>query len=178
MANTRATADKSRRASGGSKSAPLPYEATEKERASLAELKAKRATLRPLPKLKSESAAKGSLTVSFDHPDEDTAILLTMNALGVSRHDDLNTLLRDVGNIVSEKGSVGAAELNAGLSLIEGIGPRDTVEMLLATQMLAVHHATMTAARHLKASTSIPQQDSNGTCSTSSCGPSPRRSRP
>lgn len=120
-------------------------------------------TLKPLPKLKSEVSNKGALAVAFDHPDEAVAVWLAMNALGVTRINDFNALLKDVGNIVSEKGKIDDGAFNDALAMIAGIGPRDTVEALLASQLLAVHHATMTAARHLKGSDTITQQDSNGT---------------
>jgi hypothetical protein len=46
------------------------------------------------------------------------------------------------------------------LSVIQGIGPRDELEAMLAAQMAAVHMATMTFARRLAHVDNIPQQDS------------------
>jgi len=45
-------------------------------------------------------------------------------------------------------------------SLVRGIQPRDQVEAMLASQMAAVHLATMTFARRLAHVETIPQQDS------------------
>ena len=47
------------------------------------------------------------------------------------------------------------------MSIVAGIEPRDQFETMLASQMAAVHMATMNAARLLKGSTTIPQQDAN-----------------
>ena len=46
------------------------------------------------------------------------------------------------------------------LAMVEGIGPRDQTEAMLAAQMAAIHNATMTAARRLAHVDTIPQQDS------------------
>lgn len=46
------------------------------------------------------------------------------------------------------------------LAMVKGIEPQDQVEAMLATQMAAVHNATMTFACRLAHATSIPQQDS------------------
>ena len=46
------------------------------------------------------------------------------------------------------------------LSVVEGIAPKDEVEAMLATQMAAVHMASMTFARRLAHVDNIPQQDS------------------
>jgi hypothetical protein len=46
------------------------------------------------------------------------------------------------------------------LSLVRGINPQDETEALLATQMAAIHHATMVAAQRLQMVDNIPQQDS------------------
>ncbi len=44
-------------------------------------------------------------------------------------------------------------------SIVEGIEPRDQLEAMLATQMAAVHLATMRASRWLQKATTIPQVD-------------------
>ena len=46
------------------------------------------------------------------------------------------------------------------LAVVKGIEPRDQVEAMLASQMAAVHNATMTFARRLAHANAIPQQDS------------------
>ncbi len=44
--------------------------------------------------------------------------------------------------------------------MIQALEPRDTLEAMLTTQMVAVHYATMTFARRLNHVENIPQQDS------------------
>ena len=49
------------------------------------------------------------------------------------------------------------------LSVVRGIGPGDETEALLASQMAAIHNATMVAARRLNHVETVPQQDSAST---------------
>jgi hypothetical protein len=49
-----------------------------------------------------------------------------------------------------------------GLAAVTGIGAKDEIEGMLATQMVATHVAAIKALRLLKASETIMQQDSNG----------------
>ena len=46
------------------------------------------------------------------------------------------------------------------LAMVEGVGPRDQTEAMLAAQMAAIHNATMTAARRLAHTETIIQQNS------------------
>jgi len=61
--------------------------------------------------------------------------------------------LGEPGQSVSETAS------NFALSVVRGVAPTDEVEAMLATQMAAVHMATMTLARRLNHVETIPQQD-------------------
>ncbi len=49
---------------------------------------------------------------------------------------------------------------NFALGFVDCMKPRDAAEMLLATQMAAIHQATMMMARRLNHVDNIPQQDS------------------
>jgi hypothetical protein len=53
-------------------------------------------------------------------------------------------------------------DVNGALAAMHGIAPRDEIEGMLATQMVAVHSAAMRSLRQLKASETIMQQHSNG----------------
>lgn len=71
-----------------------------------------------------------------------------------------NELLMQLVN-ASGKGPVPSeSALNFMLAVVEGIGPRDQMEAMLAAQMAAVHTATMNFARRLMHVDIIPQQDS------------------
>ncbi len=51
--------------------------------------------------------------------------------------------------------------INEMLARIATVEPTDGIEGMLATQMAAIHQATMRAAKQLRGSENIPQQDSN-----------------
>ena len=74
--------------------------------------------------------------------------------------DFINGLLTQLINVGSpgktpdEKGTAFVA------SIVRGIEPKDQIEAMLASQMAAVHLATMTFARRLAHVENIPQQDS------------------
>jgi hypothetical protein len=92
-------------------------------------------------------------TVTIDH----TA---AQKAFGSSDEDFINGLLRQLVNVGShgktpdDKGTAFVA------SIVKGIEPQDQIEAMLASQMAAVHMATMTFARRLAHCETIPQQDS------------------
>jgi len=52
--------------------------------------------------------------------------------------------------------------INQVLAAVTGVGARDEVEGMLATQMVATHFAAVTLLRRLKGAENIPQQDSAG----------------
>src|SRR4051794_31789303 len=53
-------------------------------------------------------------------------------------------------------------DINRTLAAATGIGARDEMEAMLATQMVATHFAAMTLLRRLKGAENIPQQASAG----------------
>ena len=55
-----------------------------------------------------------------------------------------------------------SGDINAALAAITGIGARDEIEGMLATQMVATRIAAIRVLRQLKGSETITQQDSNG----------------
>lgn len=65
----------------------------------------------------------------------------------------LATFAGNSGNIVSEK------ELDFLTQTVMAVAPRDHIEMLLATQMAAVHQLTMTVAMRAKRSENIPKSE-------------------
>ncbi|MBO6806752.1 hypothetical protein [Thalassospira sp.] len=98
--------------------------------------------------------------ISIDHDDPQTGLMLLMNAVGTSQSafmDGLLTQPAGVGTVEQEDDPRG---INFMLSVVKGIEPQDEVEAMLATQMAAVHMASMTFARRLANVENIPQQDS------------------
>ena len=101
-----------------------------------------------------------SVEVGIDHPDKAVGELLIMHALGTTNAHFANGLMNQLANVVGKGKAVNAAELNHIVAMVQGIAPRDETEAMLATQMTAVHNATMTAARRLGNVENIQQQDS------------------
>src|SRR5215204_3858083 len=113
----------------------------------------------PAPRLKVEKKG-GASQVALDHPHPETGSILLMAAVGTSSADFLQSLISQLVNAGS-KGPVADEDgANFMLAVVTGIEPRDEVEAMLASQMAAVHMATMTFARRLNHVDTIPQQDS------------------
>ena len=88
--------------------------------------------------------------IAIDHPDRVYGELLMMEALGAGDLDFMHGLLKQMANASSKgKQSEQEDELNFMVSVVIGIGPRDQVEAMLATQMAAVHLTTMRSACQL-----------------------------
>jgi hypothetical protein len=130
-----------------------PYEPTEREAKALAAFKDRRAKSKPAPSLKLD---KGNVfKFEFKHPDAATANTLLMESLATCDYDFIVGLLAQV--VIHSPDEAGA---NFILSMIKGIEPRDQLETMLATQMAALHNATMTFARRLNHVETLAQQDS------------------
>lgn len=105
---------------------------------------------------------KGRAVIGLDHADTNTGRRLLIASLGITDGRLAGVVTSDLASISTSKGEISEMEMNYGLTIIQSIGPRDPVELLLATQMAAIHLATMSTARTLRGSTTIVQQDSNG----------------
>jgi hypothetical protein len=136
------------------------YAPTAKEKAVLEAHLARRQRTRPLPRQIVE-AKDGTHHLSDDHPDPPTGASLTMEALGLSRVAELTGLLQHVVDLTQKDRKPDQYAINHLLALIASVEPQDGIEAMLATQMGAVHQAALRAARQLRASETIPQQDSN-----------------
>ena len=87
--------------------------------------------------------------IGFDHPDQLVGRALVMDALASADEDFLNGIRYQLANASAHGQDIDERGLNFMLSVIKGIEPRDRLEAMLATQMAAVHVATMTFARDL-----------------------------
>ena len=110
------------------------------------------------PRLKVGPGAKGSIAV--DHPDSAFGQIGLMKALGTTDDDFLAGLIKQLVSVGSRGATPDESGTNFMLAVVKGIEPRDQVEAMLASQMAAVHNATMTFARRLAHANAIPQQDS------------------
>jgi hypothetical protein len=92
-----------------------------------------------------------------------------MSALGTAEPGFANLMLGNIINAACDGGSArppGEEDINRALAAVSGIGARDEIEGMLATQMVATHFAAISVLRRLKGAETIPQQDSNGNLAT------------
>jgi hypothetical protein len=113
-----------------------------------------------VPGIKVVQGKDGSNQLALNHPDTLVASCLLLEAVGTKDPDFLGGILGQLANVASKGQTVDEAGLNFMVSMVKGVAPRDQVEAMLAVQMAAVHDATMTLARRLNKSETIPQQDS------------------
>jgi hypothetical protein len=88
-----------------------------------------------------------------------------LSAFGTAEPGFATLMLSGIINAACEGGPTRlpkAGDINDALAAATGIGARDEIEGMLATQMVATHVAAIKALRLLKASERIIQQDSNG----------------
>jgi len=148
-----------RRQKGAPDSLPAQrYEPTPQEQAALDALASRRAERSPAPCMKLNDNSPGQIT--FDHDEIMVGFDLLMNAVGTTDTEFLCGLLSQIANAAKHEEKPNVLGTNFMLSVVKGIEPQDEVEAMLATQMAAVHMATMTFARRLANVETIPQQDS------------------
>jgi hypothetical protein len=78
-----------------------------------------------------------------------------MNALGVVHSEEYSAMIRTLADVTQKNGKIDVDRLNQHLAMVAAIAPRDSVETMLATQMVAVHNATMVQPRRLRGSDTI-----------------------
>ncbi len=110
----------------------------------------------PSMKLKLED---GVLQVKFVHADPDLAQILMMADLGTCDPHFMTGLQHQVAAIGVHGRTIDEEASNFILSVVRGVHPRDELETMLATQMGAIHQATMMMVRRLNHVENIPQQD-------------------
>jgi hypothetical protein len=132
-----------------------PYKPTSIETKALTAYKAAKEAAGP--RLKVTIMGNNAVKFGPDHPDVAIGTLAMMRAIGTADLDFFNELIVHLVN-ASKKPSEDAT--NFMLAVIKGIEPRDQIEAMLASQMAAVHVASMTFARRLAHVDNLPQQDS------------------
>ena len=147
-----------------SKSKTVPkrvYERTEREAAAIEAVAEKAHAKGPMPRLKIDfDKKKRTNVVTFDHEDQTTAHFLAMFDMGTGDARFFQGLLYQIAALGEHGQAVSENASNFALSVIRGVNPADEVEAMLATQMAAVHQATMMMAKRLNHVETIPQQDS------------------
>ena len=149
-----------RRQKGAQDSLPAQrYEPTPKEQAALEALASRRTERSPAPRMKIVGD-NGPGQITFEHDEPAVATALLMNAVGTTDTEFLCGLLSQISNAASKGKKLDESSINFMLSVVKGIEPQDEIEAMLATQMAAVHMATMTFAWRLAHAENISQQDS------------------
>lgn len=109
-----------------------------------------------LPKYTDGGALK---IICFDHPSQEVAGAVVMQAFGVTDQRMFNGLIRQLVNAVSKGNKIDADELNAAVAMVAGIAPRDPLEAMLAVQMVAVQFSSMRHTRSMLTCDTIDQLD-------------------
>ena len=104
---------------------------------------------------------KGSApATSPDHPGEASGTSHFMETLQTREPEFVKGYLSQIVNAASVSPEFDNDAAKFMLAAIKGIGPRDHVEIMLATQMAAIHNATMTMTRRLNHVERLDQQNS------------------
>lgn len=98
--------------------------------------------------------------IVIDHPDPRTGEKLLAEALGAVDRDALHGLLSQLvkASAVARKPDQG--NLAFMVSMLKSIAPRDSLEAMLAAQMVSIHVASMRCACRLACTDDVPQQES------------------
>jgi len=98
--------------------------------------------------------------ISIDHPDPRAGERLLAEALGAVDRDALDGLLKQLvmASVIGQKPD--EANLAFMISMMKSIAPRDSIEAMLAAQMVCVHVAAMRCACRLACTDDIQQQES------------------
>jgi hypothetical protein len=135
-----------------------PYEPTKREAVALGAFAERRKQNVPVPSMKVKS--RGMISeLTPDHPDTETGYRLIMESLGTGDTDFATAILDELAMLAipGRTKNSDAYHINTGLALARGVRPEDEVEAMLATQMAAIHMATMTTAARLSKSTDAYQ---------------------
>ena len=100
----------------------------------------------PAPRLKIVENAEGVRQATHDHESIKVWVVKLCETFGTDNFDAAHYLMGQVTHVaIQDKGpNFTADDMSAPLAVVDGIGPRDMTEGMLATQMAAVHHAAMT----------------------------------
>jgi hypothetical protein len=108
---------------------------------------------KPKPRLQISDGGR----IDLDHANPVAGLNELKTSLGTTDNDFVGGLLEQISNIGSRSDE---QSINFNLSMIQGVEPTDEIEAMLATQMAAVHNATMTYAQRLNQADTVTQQDS------------------
>jgi hypothetical protein len=131
------------------------YEPTPEERAALESV---RKRWKRTPRV-TASSDENAHHLKLDHPQQDYAQWLLMDALGTAEPDFWAGIIPQIAKAATRDGKVDEVEMNFVVSVIKGISPKDQLETLLAAQMGVVHTLFVSFAHRLANAKEIQQQD-------------------
>lgn len=137
----------------------------ESDRALIKQFREKNHTTTTHPKIKVEHVASKGASISYDTSDPALTVVGLLTAFGTTSlefKDYAMSELLDAACKGNKEVPYSGEQMNGVLAAMQGIAPRDEVEAMLASQMVATHFASMNLLRRLKNSETIPVQDSNG----------------
>ncbi|MCP3397883.1 hypothetical protein [Bradyrhizobium sp. CCGB20] len=98
--------------------------------------------------------------IAIDHPDPQAGERLLADALGAVDRDALHGILKQLVKASAIGHKPDEANLAFMISTMKSIAPRDSIESMLAAQMVCVHMAAMRSACRLACTDDLPQQES------------------
>lgn len=98
--------------------------------------------------------------ILIDHPDPQAGERLLAEALGAVDRDALHGLLSQLAKASAVARRPDQGNLAYMISMLKSIAPKDSLEAMLAAQMVCVHVATMRCACRLACTDDVPQQES------------------
>ena len=130
---------------------------TEAERAAARALSERRKGRQRLPRTKADKTETG-YGLSWDGDDQTSGNIAFANVMA---SDDLlfsNGVMLQLARIACRQdGTLNSDDVDFCLSVVRAVEPRDPVEALLASQMAAIHNATMHMAQYMRCSDTRPQ---------------------
>jgi hypothetical protein len=139
----------------------IKHEATIQERQAAARFGERLKAKSPAPSYSVEQTSPGNVTLTAIYLDRNCATILLLDTCATASSAFADGLLDQLSNATRSGAVLRASDINFALAVLKGIGPRDETEALLATQMAAIHTATMRAARNLNHIDTNTQQDSS-----------------
>jgi hypothetical protein len=98
--------------------------------------------------------------IAIDHPDPQVGERLLAEALGAVDRDALHGILKQLVKASAIGQRPDEANLAFMISMMKSIAPRDSIEAMLAAQMVSVHVTAMRCAHHLACAGDLASQDS------------------
>jgi hypothetical protein len=96
--------------------------------------------------LKLKAVAGQVRALEPDHPDKSVAASLYLKTFGTGSFEFAQYISAQLSNMALTKGDeVDTQQINGVLAALNGIGPQDELETLLAAQMVGVHNLAMNA---------------------------------